>query len=55
MPDIKLSDVPLATIIQVRLKCAEIVFTAGSQYDRAELDSVATKLYNFTLGIKEKK
>ena len=37
-------------VCQLRLRCAEIVYTTGSQQNKNHLDTEATKLYVFALG-----
>ena len=37
------------SVAQLRLRCAEIIFTAGSQVDRLALESQAERLYKFAV------
>ena len=38
---------------QLRLRCAEIVWTTGSQLEKTNLDESAKKLYDFAMNKKQ--
>lgn len=43
------------SVAQLRLRCAEIVFTTGSQNHRTDLEKEAERLYQFAVKEPEKK